>query len=476
MRIAHVLAAAVAVPLFASVPAPEPNPDPAQNLARVRLFVQTKAAITDVTVSGATIASYISTVLDGPAGTRSSQTGQTMRTTNGAAGESAEARFDIILAGVVAGGTIRWNVTNPATTGTADTQLEVYALNDFDRPRLVDRFETSGTTAQFATEATLLEAHGPLHVTPVAPLVLAHYYPWYTRDTWRDPELADQPLQPYSTDDQTDVTGLAREARSAGIDAFVVSWQGIDVGDGVNDRRMRVVLEAGRRTGLRVSVLTETLVANSAHDPNVPTDPDTVLRWLEQIVDLYGSDPPYLRVAERPVIFIYQSWQLAPPQWADLRARLRATGRDPILIGDFYHSPELEPLDGEFQYSNVTLSADGIRDRDRVESLRVRTYNLLRPNDRRRLWIATVAPGYDDTLLSAREAHQTVDRAGGRVYADQWSAAVDTAADWIMITSWNEWWENTQIEPSRRYGSMFLDLTRDWANVFKSRQKISTAP
>jgi len=23
----------------------------------------------------------------------------------------------------------------------------------------------------------------------------------------------------------------------------------------------------------------------------VPTDPDTVLRWLEQIVDLYGRDP-----------------------------------------------------------------------------------------------------------------------------------------------------------------------------------------
>src|SRR5439155_2735092 len=203
-------------------------------------------------------------------------------------------------------------------------------------------------------------------------------------DTWRDPQLADQPLQPYSTDDQADVIALAHEARSAGVDAFVVSWQGIDLDD-VNDRRMRVVLEAAQRSGMHACTVTETLVANPAHDPNAGADPDTLFHWLEQIVDLYGSDPSYLRVAERPVIFIYQSWQLAPPQWTELRARLRATGRDPLLIGDFFHSPELEPFDGEYQYSNVTLSADEIRDRDRIESLRVRTYNLLRSNDRRRI-------------------------------------------------------------------------------------------
>jgi len=60
-----------------------------------------------------------------------------------------------------------------------------------------------------------------------------------------------------------------------------------------------------------------------------------------------------------------------------------------------------------------------------------------------------------------------VDRAGGQVYDDQWRAAVTTAADWVIITTWNEFWENTEIEPSVRYWTRFLDLTREWSARFK---------
>lgn len=50
---------------------------------------------------------------------------------------------------------------------------------------------------------------------------------------------------------------------------------------------------------------------------------------------------------------------------------------------------------------------------------------------------------------------------------DQWQAAIDTGADWVIITSWNEWWDNTEIEPGKRYGRTFLDRTRVWASLFK---------
>src|SRR5262249_14314855 len=150
-----------------------------------------------------------------------------------------------------------------------------------------------------------------------------------------------------------------------------------------------------------------------------------------------------------------------------LIARLHATGRNPLLVGDFYHSMLLEPLDGEYQYSNVGLSAADLFDRYRVESGRVRTYDLLRPGDRRRIWAASVTPGIDDTRLIARATHQHVDRADGQTYDDGWRAAIEMAADWVVVTSWNEWWENTEIEPSIRYGTYYLDRTRVWAALFK---------
>ena len=222
--------------------------DPAQNLARVRLVVTTQAATVDVTVNGATIASYDSAVLAGQRDVYASHTGETLQLSRNVTGQTAEGRFDVVLSDVTSQGSITWNVTADSSAGT---QLEVYSLNDYDNPRLIDRFVLDGTAAPFASPSALVDSHGQVRVNQFAPrLVLAHFYPRDTLDTWNDPQLADHPLQPYSTDDQSDVTGLAREAHAAGIDAFVVSWQGLEAGGGFNDRRIRLVLEAAQTVGI----------------------------------------------------------------------------------------------------------------------------------------------------------------------------------------------------------------------------------
>jgi hypothetical protein len=55
------------------------NPDSAESLARVRLVVTTRAATAAITIGGATIASYISSVLDGPPTASASLTGRTLQ-------------------------------------------------------------------------------------------------------------------------------------------------------------------------------------------------------------------------------------------------------------------------------------------------------------------------------------------------------------------------------------------------------------
>jgi hypothetical protein len=450
----------------AGVAAAPPNPDPAESLARVRLVVTTRAATAAITAGGATIASYISSVLDGPPAVSVSRTGRTLQLSGNVPGQSVEARFDIILADVAPGGTIAWNVT---ADSSAETQVELYSLSDLDRATLVDRFVSSGTTAQFTSSSALLESLGRIRIKPLLPhLVLAHYYPWYTSETWRDPQLADRPLRLYSTDAQTDVNTQAAQARSAGIDVFSVSWQGLEADNGFNDRRMRIVLEAARVSGLRVCAYTETYVANPGNDPAMPADPQTVFEWLADLVDRYGSHPAYLRVTDRPVIFIYRASLLTPSEWTELTARLRRTGRNPFLVGDFVRSPLLEPFDGEYQYTNVFLTGAALADVDGTESLRVRTYNLLRQGDRRRLWVAPVTPGFDDRRLVDRQTPRMVDRSNGSIYDEQWRTAIDTGADWVIVTSWNEWWENTEIEPGERYGTTYMERTRFWAGAFKA--------
>src|SRR5207253_6081631 len=48
----------------------------------------------------------------------------------------------------------------------------------------------------------------------------------------------------------------------------------------------------------------------------------------------------------------------------------------------------------------------------------------------------------------------------------------------ITITSWNEWLEGSQIEPSKSYGDSFLQITRDMVAQFGGGQanKVVSAP
>jgi hypothetical protein len=444
--------------------------NPAESLARVRLIVSTKAASASIAVRGAVVASYISSIDSGPPSATVTRTGTILQVSRNVPGQSADAHFDIVLADVVPDVPITWDLTSDSS---GDTQLAVYSLNDLNRPALVDRFSATTTSAQFTTAATLLAAPAAVRATPVLPrLVLAHYYPWYTVETWSDPQMADRPVRLYSTDSQSDVNAAAAMAHAAGIDAWVVSWQGLEAGNGFNDRRMRIALDAAAAAGMRVCAYTETYVANPTNDAALGIHPSTLFDWLADLVDRYGSHPAYLRVGGRPVIFSYAASLLPPADWTEVMARLRSSGRNPLLIGDFARSVLLEAFDGEYQYTNIFSAGDALTLLNRTESLRVRTFNLLRQGDRRRIWVASVTPGFDDSHLVDRQRPRIIERSQGAVYDDQWSTAIDTGADWVVVTSWNEWWENTEIEPGERYGRIYLQRTQQWTSMFKASARM----
>jgi hypothetical protein len=94
---------------------------------------------------------------------------------------------------------------------------------------------------------------------------------------------------------------------------------------------------------------------------------------------------------------------------------------------------------------------------------------------RRVLWMATVMPGYDDTRLGrTAQDNFAVDRQDGADYLRVWQGAIATRPEMIMITSWNEWLEGSQIEPSVSYGDLYLRLTRQMVEEY--HRAIGLAP
>jgi len=62
-------------------------------------------------------------------------------------------------------------------------------------------------------------------------------------------------------------------------------------------------------------------------------------------------------------------------------------------------------------------------------------------------------------------------RLDGDLYRAQWDAAAQSDADWVVITSFNEWHEGSDIEPSKEHGEKYLRLTRKYAEQFKQHSR-----
>ena len=74
------------------------------------------------------------------------------------------------------------------------------------------------------------------------------------------------------------------------------------------------------------------------------------------------------------------------------------------------------------------------------------------------LWIAPAAPGFDARLIGGRKI---VPRTGGRTLRRELAAAAASNPDAIGLISWNEFSENSYVEPSRRYGRQALQVLAD---------------
>jgi hypothetical protein len=73
-------------------------------------------------------------------------------------------------------------------------------------------------------------------------------------------------------------------------------------------------------------------------------------------------------------------------------------------------------------------------------------------------WIAPASPGFDARLVGGTSV---VDRKNGQTLRTEMSVAYKSAPDVIGLISWNEFSENSYIEPSQTYGDRYLQLMAD---------------
>jgi hypothetical protein len=317
------------------------------------------------------------------------------------------------------------------------------------------------------------------HAAPLT--VVAYYYAWYgaggahwnrgyTRAQLAIPE---RPLLgEYDSRDPAAIAAQYAWAQRYGVDVFVCSWWGPG---GYNDLTIRNRLLASPARGpTKISLLYESLQRlGIGPDARVHLDAANTATMISDFAYLartYFIDPGYYRIDGRPVATIYAT-RIFRGNLAGLVGALRATveaidGVDPYLIGDevdWDSAPDparielFDAITGYTLYSRTQPSGWPTRTRflARIER-HVRSYARIAAAEGVG-FIPDAMPGFNDRGFRPADAHHVLPPAVGpragptSLFGASLAAAgalVDPALGVLAVTSWNEWHEDTQIEPT----------------------------
>lgn len=264
---------------------------------------------------------------------------------------------------------------------------------------------------------------------PREKLALAFYYPWYGKGIHWGEGITNQPeLGHYDSQDEAVIRKHIAWAKEAKLDGFIASWWGRG---GFEDKATRKLVEIAEKEKFLVSAYYE-----------VEKEGD-----LDYLVKEYGKSPAWLKVDGKPVIFVYcRVVNEVQPFRRD----------DAVLIMDTF-DVRYGKAGGLHTYNPVFNDLAELRDQYRSASFACAANGLV--------FAATVVPGYDDTHV--RKPGGKRDRDGGKLYDEFWKAAIAAEPDWILVCSWNEWHEGSDIEPSKEFGDAYLKRTADWVGRWK---------
>lgn len=317
-------------------------------------------------------------------------------------------------------------------------------------------------------------------------LVLAFYYPWYRTVessgfcTWNfggfKYEERDDACRENMNSYHIPVGGLydslepevirrhLDESRRAGIDGWIVSWWGI--GDDTDVLDLIMSEAAGHAPGFKITIYYERIIGCRGYvctESSRKERIETVLKDFRYLHSRYFSHPTYLESYGRPVVFIYMRAMLqGAGLWPEMIRRLRSE-MDVFLSADAILTSAVPLVPGGFdqahfynQVYELKAFGPGLDYRVFTGSARLKGMGAA----------ITVLPGYDERLVPGRPGI-ALGRKDGDTYRRVWESALRSDPDWILITSFNEWYEASEIEPSEEFGSLYLDLTRQYSDKFK---------
>lgn len=272
------------------------------------------------------------------------------------------------------------------------------------------------------------------------PILLAVYQPWFGNGQHLDVG--------YSCHDPAILRQQISSAKELNISGFVVNWYGPR--KEFEDQTLAMLEQAALENEFKVAVQYDEAVDH----PGYATD--AVIVDLQYLYDRYISAnagearASYLRYQGRPVIFIFP--KDASTDWNRVRKVTQSWPDPPVLIYKDQNAKYPNAFDGYYAWvhpGKAGWARDGSHDgQDYLESF----YKTMKEQHPDKIAVGAVWPGFDDTRASWSLNRHMAYRCG-KTFEDTLRVfrhfnATDNQVPYLLIVTWNDYEEGTDIERS----------------------------
>lgn len=302
-------------------------------------------------------------------------------------------------------------------------------------------------------------------------LVGAYYYPWYGSDfhggAYLREHLVPAQLPELGEYDDRDPEVIKQHllwSRQAGISFWAASWWG--PGKREDETLLNHILVHPELDDFKITLIYETTgrTENFSNYSNLAAD-------IVYLVDHYFQHPNYLKIEGKPVLFIYLTRVLASrgsleSSLETMRSAARERGVELFIIGDHAFGPppglpgEMVLLDAVTNYDVYgAMGAAGYAGQPAVEAYAMAQAGWKEQAEAAGIgFVPAAAPGFNDS--GVRSGHRPLSRKlsedapFGSLFRSLLAKAREQVDErvgcMVMVTSFNEWHEDTQIEPVHR--------------------------
>ena len=288
-----------------------------------------------------------------------------------------------------------------------------------------------------------------------APL-FAYYYIWFSHNSWSRAKKDLPLIGAYSSSDPGVMRHQIEQAKSAGITGFIVSWKDTPL----NDLRLRLLMQVSAQEHFKLALIYEGLDFYRR-----PLAASAVAAGFRVFLDKFASSPVFYRVDGKPLTIWSGTWAYSYAQVAMVTSAVRpqllvlSTEKNvagfkrisAVTDGDAYYWSSVNPATDPGYQGKLNQMSQAIHSAGKY-------------------WIAPFAPGFDAQLLGGKRA---VPRDNGQTLRNEYATAAQSSPNMLGLISWNEFSENSYVEPSKEYGYQSLDALRQLRG---NTQPYATAP